>query len=52
MRVPVYERIFAVSVNDLDKYITEPPPRYYVLKFDKKNNIYFIGEVSNDSIPQ
>lgn len=52
MNTPIYERIFAVSVNDLDKYISESESRYYILKFDKTKNIYIIGETTNNGISQ
>ena len=52
MNTPVYERVFAVSINDLDKYIDTSESRYYILKFDRTNNVYIIGETRNNFISQ
>lgn len=52
MNIPVYERIFTVPANDLCKYITESESRYYIIKIDKVNNVYIIGERKSGLISQ
>ena len=40
MKIPVYEHIFTVSINELDNYIANSKAIYNILKFDKINNVY------------